>query len=99
MFYRSNTVFENKLSTKVYCDNITRMMFKKDGKSRQQWLTSEFVPPDSSFVVLAKIRLQMAGLKRQMENAHGTTQITRGSVLFLPDQTFCLRSKSFALSL
>lgn len=96
MFYRSNTVFENKLSTNVYCDNIIRMMSKRDSKSRQ---LSEFFPPDFSFVVLAKIQLQMAGLKKQLENAHGTAQTTWGSVLFLPDQMSCLRSKSFSLSL
>lgn len=73
MFYRSNTVFENKLSTKVYCDNIIRMMSKRDSKSRQ---LPEFFPPDFSFVVLAKIQLQMAGLKKQLENAHGTAQTT-----------------------
>lgn len=60
MFCDSKTVFEKKLSTKVRGEMI-RTMFKRDSKSRQQWLIPEFVSPGPSLLWLAKIQLQVAG--------------------------------------
>jgi len=46
---------------------MTRMMSERGTKSRQQWLILEFVSPGPPILSLAKIQLQVAGWKRQLE--------------------------------
>lgn len=88
MFHRSNTVFEKRFSARVCCENMIRMMSKRDSKSR----LSGWCLHLSLLVRLSSHRLKYSC------KGQGCFAPARWPVMFpLPSSKLCIFSCSFSL--